>query len=184
MMFPNKKKYSLIFSCMNSVSLVRPPMSLIFTSFKKLQEMGNCRKTNLLNLMLWSEFRMLKALQGNLEESRYWPLVRGNHQSLVDSPHKGPVMQKAFSCVQLITLSYNEFGSSIFSCDQAALWMVFSVRLSVCPSVRLSVCLSVCPSVRLSVCPSVRLSVCHTFLTMFPSSYHHEIFRSYHIGPG
>ena len=48
--------------------------------------------------------------------------------------------------------------------------------LSVCPSVRLSV--------RLSVCLSVRLSVCHTFLTMFPSSYHHEIFRSYHIGPG
>ena len=35
---------------------------------------------------------------------------------------------------------------------------------------------SVCPSVCLSVCPSVR----HTFLTMFPSSYHHEIFRSYY----
>ena len=32
------------------------------------------------------------------------------------------------------------------------------------------------PSVRLSVC----LSVCHTFLTMFPSSYHHEIFMSYY----
>ena len=32
------------------------------------------------------------------------------------------------------------------------------------------------PSVRLSVCPSV----CHTFLTMFSSSYHHEIFRSYY----
>ena len=47
---------------------------------------------------------------------------------------------------------------------------------SVCPSVRLSVCPSVCPSVRLSVCPSV----CHTFLTMFPSSYHHEIFRIYY----
>ena len=44
----------------------------------------------------------------------------------------------------------------IFSCDQAALWVVFSV------------------------CLSVR----HTFLTMFPSSYHHEIFRSYHQGPG
>ena len=42
---------------------------------------------------------------------------------------------------------------SIFSCDQAALWMVQSVCLSVC------------------------LSVCHTFLIMFPSSYHHEIFR-------
>ena len=48
----------------------------------------------------------------------------------------------------------------IFSCDQAALQMVFSV----------------CPSVRLSVRPSVR----HTFLTMFPSLYHHEIFRSYY----
>ena len=35
---------------------------------------------------------------------------------------------------------------------------------------------SVCLSVRLSVCPSV----CHTFLTMFPSSYHHEIFGSYY----
>ena len=54
--------------------------------------------------------------------------------------------------------------SLIFSCDQAALWMVQSV----------------CPSVRPSVCLSVRPSVCHTFLTMFPSSYHHEIFRSYY----
>ena len=33
----------------------------------------------------------------------------------------------------------------IFSCDQAALQMVFSVCPSVCPSVRLSVCLSVTP---------------------------------------
>ena len=39
------------------------------------------------------------------------------------------------------------------------------------------------PSVRPSVCPSVCLSVCHTFLTMFPSSYHHEIFRSYYQWP-
>ena len=61
-------------------------------------------------------------------------------------------------------------------------WFFLSVRLSVCPSVPLSVCLSVCPSVR----PSVRPSVCHTFLTfltMFLSSYHHEIVRSYHQGP-
>ena len=33
----------------------------------------------------------------------------------------------------------------VFSCDQAALWMVQSVRLSVRPSVCLSVCLSVTP---------------------------------------
>ena len=30
--------------------------------------------------------------------------------------------------------------------------------------------------------PSVCLSVCHTFFTMFPSSYHHEIFMSYYHG--
>ena len=36
----------------------------------------------------------------------------------------------------------------------------------------------------LSVCLSVCLSARHTFLTMFPSSHHHEIFRSYHHGPG
>ena len=36
------------------------------------------------------------------------------------------------------------------------------------------------PSFCLSVRPSVRPSVRHTFLTMFPSSYHHEIFRSYY----
>ena len=40
-------------------------------------------------------------------------------------------------------------GLSIFSCNQAALQMVFSVHLSVRPSV----CLSVCPSVRPSVTP-------------------------------
>ena len=36
------------------------------------------------------------------------------------------------------------------------------------------------PSVCLSVCLSVRPSVRHTLLTIFPSSYHHEIFRSYY----
>ena len=54
-------------------------------------------------------------------------------------------------------------GYYIFSYDQAALWMVQSVCLSVC----------------LSVCPSVR----HTFFTMFPSSYHHEIFNFQELSP-
>ena len=44
----------------------------------------------------------------------------------------------------------------LFSCDQAALWVVQSICLSVCLSVR------------------------HTFFTMLPSSSHHEIFRSYY----
>ena len=61
--------------------------------------------------------------------------------------------------------SNNTLSKYIFSCDQAALRMAISVCLSVCPSV----CL----------CPSV----CDTFLTMFPSSYHHENFRSYYQWP-
>ena len=65
-------------------------------------------------------------------------------------------------CLGLNVLKWRERMKAIFSCDQAALQMVFSVCLSVCPS----------------VCPSV----CHTFFTMFPSSYHHEIFRSYYHG--
>ena len=52
-----------------------------------------------------------------------------------------------------------------FICDQAAIWLLQS-------------CQSICPS----ICLSVRMSVRHTFLTMFPSSYHHEIFRSYYHG--
>ena len=38
------------------------------------------------------------------------------------------------------------------------------------------------PSVRPSACLSVRPSVRHTFFTMFPSSYLHEIFKSYYHG--
>ena len=54
----------------------------------------------------------------------------------------------------------------VFSCDQAALWMVFSVRLSVC--------LSVCPSVRLSVCPSVRLSHLFDYVPIIVSSWNFQ----------
>ena len=50
----------------------------------------------------------------------------------------------------------------IFCCDQAVIWLVQSVRLSVCPSV----CLSVRPSVP----------------PFSPCSHHHEIFRSYYHG--
>ena len=56
--------------------------------------------------------------------------------------------------------------SHLFSCDQAALWMVFSVRLSVC--------LSVCPSVRLSVCPSVRLSHLFDYVPIIVSSWNFQ----------
>ena len=54
----------------------------------------------------------------------------------------------------------------VFSCDQAALWMVFSVR----PAVRLSVCLSVC----LSACPSVRLSHLFEYGPIIVSSWNFQ----------
>ena len=59
-----------------------------------------------------------------------------------------------FLCVEYFLIWWQS-PMLCFSCDQAALWMVFSVRLS----------------------------VRHTFLTMLPSSYHHEIFGSYYQWP-
>ena len=71
------------------------------------------------------------------------------------------------SCLYMWDIHFIHMYNSLIiflSCDQAALWMVQSVRPSVC----LYVCLSAC------------LSVCDAFFTMFPSSYRHEIFRSYY----
>ena len=60
-------------------------------------------------------------------------------------------------CNACIVLGCTYTISAVFSCDQAALiWALLSVRPSVC------------------------LSVCHTFFTMFLSSYHREISRSYY----
>ena len=63
------------------------------------------------------------------------------------------------------SLKSRHMSDMVFNCDQAAL----RTLISVCPSVRLS-------SVRLSVC----LSICHTLFTMFLSSYHPKLFRSYY----
>ena len=125
---------------------------------------------------------------------RYWPFVREIHWSPVSSPHKGlwrGALMFSLICAWMddwvsnreagdlrrprahynVIVMHSNLGLiitslsciptlhkhfRIFSCDQAALWMVQSVCLSVCPSVR------------------------HIFLTMFPSSYHHDIFRSYY----
>ena len=76
------------------------------------------------------------------------------------------------------TWAFSVLKRYIFSCHQAALWMVFfvclSVCLSVCPSVRPSVCLSVRLSVFLSVCLSVCLSV-RLSVTPFWLCSHHRI---------
>ena len=51
-----------------------------------------------------------------------------------------------------------KLNGCIFSCNQAALWMGFSARISV--------------------------FVSHTIFTMFPSTYHHEIFKSFYQWQG
>ena len=71
--------------------------------------------------------------------------------------HYGDVIMGRYVCIhEIIEMD------SVFSCDQAALQMVFSV----CPSV--------CPSVRPSVCPSVHLSV-----TPFWLCSHHRIIMKF-----
>ena len=68
--------------------------------------------------------------------------------------NQGIVSKYIFCLTSLRIIITESHDCLIFSCDQAALRTL------------------------LSVCLSVRPSVCHTFFTRFPSSYHHEIFRS------
>ena len=97
-----------------------------------------------------------RTIQGQKNDGKCWFVVVSDHHLENYSLHLFQTL-----CIHLLILdSLCKLVQSLFSCDQAALWMVQSV----------------CLSVRPSVC----LSVCHTFLTIFPSSYHHEIFRSYY----
>ena len=61
------------------------------------------------NWTAWSTFCSAKK-QDNMKAWHYWPFVRGIHQSLVDSPHKGPVMQKAFPYDDII-LTVASYGA-------------------------------------------------------------------------
>ena len=79
--------------------------------------------------------------------------VRWIHRGSVNSPHKWPVTLKMFPFDDVIMIL--EWTSSMsFLAATKQLQEHFFL--------------------------SVRLSVRHTFLTMFPSCYHHEIFRSYY----
>ena len=47
----------------------------------------------------------------NIEASHYWSFVRGIYRWSLDSPHKGPVMQKAFACHDVVMNTlYIEFS--------------------------------------------------------------------------
>ena len=76
---------------------------------------------------------------------RSWKGYTGFTLSIFPSVHSSicPSVDRIVSAMHLQQYLPDPFN--IFSCDQAALQMVFSVCLSVC--------LSVCPSVRLSVTP-------------------------------
>ena len=81
--------------------------------------------------------------------------VNHNTENLRQVVHHAHIFDKPVICKSAFYM--------IFSCEQAVLRTLF-------PSVR--------PSVRVSVRPSA----CHTFFTITPSSYHHEIFRSHYQG--
>ena len=115
-----------------------------------------------------SLYYMATEFMANKDELQPSFLLPGGQQETKGEGHR--VRNNDYSGYFFITIPNN-----VFSCDQAAIWLVQSVR----PSVRPSVCLSVCHtflaatkqlyewyflSVRLSVCPSVRLSVCPSHL--------------------
>ena len=47
----------------------------------------------------------IKAYESKYQSLHNWPFVRGVHQSLVDSPHKGPVMRKAFPWCDVVMMA-------------------------------------------------------------------------------
>ena len=58
----------------------------------------NCMFNSLLKVTAYKTWKL------QITDPLYWPFVRGIHQSLVDSHHKGPVMEKAFPCHDIIML--------------------------------------------------------------------------------
>ena len=54
--------------------------------------------SHLISLAIWLFAQRLNHANktNTIRVLHHWPFVRGNHQSLVDSPHKGSVMWKAF----------------------------------------------------------------------------------------
>ena len=58
--------------------------------------------------------------------------------------------------------------------------ILFWLTQATCAEVKSCICLAVTMQLYEWFSPSIRLCVCGTFFTIFPSLYHHEIFRSYH----
>ena len=96
-----------------------------------------------------------------IHKSKVYITAIATYQSVESGLHR--VMPVHYSDVAMAS----QIASlTIYSCDQAALWMVQSVCLSLC--------LPACLSARLSVCPSVCLSVTHVWLCS-----HHRIIMKF-----
>ena len=102
---------------------------------------------------------------------------------LVRRTHLWQVVKHTKGCILLI--SFKTLRLKQNGCDLADIILKYIIYENHCISIMMSLKFLAAtkqlyelssPSVCLSVCPSV----CHTFLTMFPSSYHLEIFRSYY----
>ena len=60
----------------------------------------------------WTAYKLLvqqfaQAIKGNIKAPDHWPFVKGIHQWLVESPHKGPLMRKVFPFHDFLMLHWN-----------------------------------------------------------------------------
>ena len=108
--------------------------------------------------LVWSP-RLVK-IHSEWYSKNLWRLMNVN--MIIEKPEFETQIQASWYLIEIFF--FMKTGLTCFLAVTKQLFDWFS------PSVR--------PSVRLSVC----LSVCHTFFTMFPSLYHHEIFRIYYHG--
>ena len=77
-------------------------LKLIHVSKRGLSYQWSTLVAGLTNTLLNSSTVCSDKQHRNMKALHYWPFERGIHQWLVDSPHKGPVMQKAFPCYDIM----------------------------------------------------------------------------------
>ena len=80
--------------------------SLRETCYISTQYITICHMYTMLSQITWLFVQQLVHAYNkeNIKAIHYWPFVRGIHRSPVDSPHKGPVILKAFPCRSILML--------------------------------------------------------------------------------
>ena len=67
-------------------------------------------------------------IKGNIKGPHYWPFVRGIHQSLVGSLHKGPVMRNAPPCDDVIMCLSATWEKSLLLVQWGAAGLILGLR--------------------------------------------------------